>query len=142
MSGVRYLPREMSLEVLVKTLSVEHETMREEMRLTREAMDKGDFDAASRSLSRLDSVFRQHIADEEGQILKLLVGRLGVQGAKQEIEVFQQHRPIYRLMQAVGELAQKKSVYTEPDRVRLDALFEEHTKAEEGWVYPRAMSLR
>jgi len=97
---------------------------------TKEAADRKDFDAASRALKQLDGVFRQHIADEEAQIIRLLVGERGVKGAEEEIKVFQQHRPIYRLMQTVAELATKKESELESDQAKLNALFDDHAAAE------------
>ena len=134
------MPRNMPLDELIRTLVAEHAAMREGLRRTKEATDRKDFEGASRSLKRLDAVFRQHIADEEAQVLRLLIGELGVKGAEQEIKVFRQHRPIYRLMQTVSELASKEAADLESEQSRLNTLFEDHAKAEEGRVFPRALS--
>ena len=140
MNERRFLPREMGLEALVRILEEEHALMKEGLRRAREAAARRDFDALSLALKELDPVFRQHIADEESQILRLLIDRLGVKGATEEIRVFQQHRPIYQLMQKVTELAAMST----PDlatQATLDALFDEHAAAEEMRVFPRATSL-
>jgi hypothetical protein len=108
MSGSRFVPRNLPFEDLLKVLVEEHSTMKEGLRQVKEAAERRDFERVSEVLNRLDPIFRQHIADEEGQILRLLVKDLGVEGAKEEIRVFQQHRPIYSLMQAVSDLASKK----------------------------------
>lgn len=114
--------------------------MREGLRRTKEAADKRDFESAALALKQLDVVFRQHIADEEAQILRLLVGELGVKGAEEEIRVFQQHRPIYLLMQSVAELASKEASDLKTEQSRLNTLFDAHTIAEEERVFPRALS--
>lgn len=116
--------------------------MREGLRRAKEAAGRQDFESVSRALKELDPVFRQHIADEESQILGLLIERLGVKGATEEIRVFQQHRPIYQLMKAVTELATMPADELEANQTRLEALFDKHTAAEEARVFPRALSLR
>ena len=138
--GRAYLPREMDLVSLIGALVSEHETMKDGLRRANEAADRKDFGALSGTLKELDPIFRQHIVDEESQVLRLLIGSLGVEGAREEIKVFQQHRPIYRLMQKVAELASKSASELEKETPRLEQLFAEHAQAEESRVFPRAVS--
>lgn len=140
MSKARFLPRNIPLDALLKVLVEEHAAMMEGLRRTKEAADRKDFEGASRALKQLDPVFRQHIADEEAQVLGLLIGQLGVKGAEEEIKVFRQHRPIYRLMQTVAELASKETADLEAEQAKLNALFDDHTTAEEERVFPKALS--
>jgi hemerythrin-like domain-containing protein len=140
MAEARYAPRKMEFEALVDVLVEEHEVMREGLRRAEDSADRRNYEAVVSIMRKLEPIFRQHIADEEAQILRLLIGELGVKGAEEEIAVFQQHRPIHRLMQIVTELASKSAVELEADQARLDELFSEHTAAEEGSVFPRAMS--
>jgi len=135
----RYLPRVMPFDALIGVLVAEHATMKDGLRRVREAAEKSQFEEASAALKELEGVFRQHIADEEAQIVRLLVGELGVKGAEEEIKVFQQHRPIYRLIQAVSELASMKGSELAAEQTKLAVLFEEHTTAEEGRVFPKAL---
>ncbi|MDG7016658.1 MAG: hemerythrin domain-containing protein, partial [Nitrososphaerota archaeon] len=104
------------MEALVRVLIGEHKAMSEGFRRAKVAADKRDFGAVIRELKELEPVFRQHIADEESQILRLLTQELGVKGAEDEIRVFQQHRPIHRLMQAVAELAAKSPAELETEQ--------------------------
>ena len=136
----RYAPRRMELDVLINVLVKEHEQMKEGLRRAKVAADRHDLEAVVRTLKEIEPVFRQHIADEESQILRLLIQELGVEGAEDEIKVFRQHRPIHQLMQTVAELASKSPGELGADQAKLDALFEEHTVAEEGRVFPRAVS--
>ncbi|HMD78882.1 MAG TPA: hemerythrin domain-containing protein [Nitrososphaerales archaeon] len=140
MSAARYLPRDLSIDGLIRTLVEEHDKMRELLRLAKEATDKGDFEAVSRDLKLLDPIFKQHIADEEAQVLRLLIGELGRKGAEEEIRIFQQHRPIYRLMQAVSELASKEAMDLGSEQTKLNALFDDHANAEELLVFPKALA--
>jgi len=106
-----------------------------------EAADREDFTELSRTLKQLDAIFRQHIVDEEAQILRLLVGELGRKGAAEEIRVFQQHRPIYRLMQKISKFASMPAAELHQSQEELKDLFEAHAFAEERRVFPRAEQL-
>lgn len=137
----RIAPRKMELTQLVETLVREHARMREGIAEARSAAAAGDYDAVRRALREVDPVFKQHIADEEAQILGLLVAKLGVEGAQAEIAVFRQHRLIYDLMNKVSELAMQSSSEIEMHQSELDEVFEEHTKLEETQAFPRALTL-
>ena len=82
MDGARYRPRKMKLEALVATLVGEHALMGEGLVRAREAASRNDYEAVRTELKKLDPVFRQHIADEESQILGLLIGKLGARGPR------------------------------------------------------------
>ena len=115
--------------------------MKEGLFKAREAAEKRDFEALARTLRELDPLFRQHIVDEESIILRLLIGRLGVKGAEEEIRVFQQHRPIYHLMQKISEFASLSAAELQTSQEELGNLFERHAFAEEKMVFPKAESL-
>jgi hypothetical protein len=121
MTGARFTPRIIDLAALIKVLVEEHAVMKDGLRRAKEAARRHDFDAMSRALKELDPVFRQHIADEEAQILRLLIGRFGVKGAADEIKVFQQHRPIYQLMKKVTELAAVPPAELQAEQAKLSA---------------------
>ncbi|MDG7012028.1 MAG: hemerythrin domain-containing protein [Nitrososphaerota archaeon] len=141
MDGANYRPRKMNLEALVATLVGEHVLMGEGLARAREAASRNDYEAVRTELKKLDPVFRQHIADEESQILGLLIGELGAKGAAEEIKVFRQHRPIYLLMKKADELASMSASGLEANQAELRDLFDRHARAEEGRVFPRARSL-
>ena len=131
----------MELDSLVRTLVGEHRAMMEGLRGARGAAQRCDFEALAGALRELDLLFRQHIMDEESTILRLLIERLGVKGAEEEIRVFQQHRPIYSLMKRIAEFASMSASELEARQEELIALFERHAAAEESRVFPRAESL-
>ena len=139
MDSRRFLPRQLDFESLVGVLVQEHRLMEAGLGRMKEAAGRGDFAEVSACMRDLDPVFRQHIADEESQILRLLIGSLGSKGAEDEIRVFQQHRPIYKLMQLVSELASKSSSELAEDQQKLNELFLEHTYSEEQGVFPKAL---
>jgi len=134
-------PRQMDFESLIRVLVEEHRVMEAGLARVQEAADRSDFAGVAAALTDLEPIFRQHIADEESQILRLLIGELGVAGAEEEIKVFQQHRPIHRLMQLVAELAAKSAVELEHDQHRLNELFLQHTAIEEQGVFPKALGI-
>lgn len=114
--------------------------MKEDLVEIKRSVSKRDFLAASKTLVHLDRVFRQHIADEEAQILRLLIGAYGVKGADEAIMVFRQHRPIYQLVEEVKKLASLPPGELALDETKLKSMLEEHTKAEENYVFPKAVS--
>jgi hypothetical protein len=138
----RYSPRKLELGALLRVLIEEHEIMRNGLRRAKEARDRGDFEGVRRTFKELDPVFRQHIADEEAQILGLLIADLGVKGAEAEILVFRQHKPIYQLMKKISDLASKSPEELEKNQADLERLFDDHTLAEEERVFPKAASVR
>jgi len=137
----RYLPRKLPIVELIGVLVEEHAVMKEGLLRIGEATARKDFTEVSRTLKRLDLIFRQHIVDEEAQILRLLVGELGRKGAEEEIRVFQQHRPIYRLMQEISKFASMPAAELQQGQKELRDLFEKHAFAEERRVFPRAERL-
>jgi hemerythrin-like domain-containing protein len=139
--GQSYSPRKLELAELVKVLVAEHNIMRGGLARARDSLRRKDYPEVSRVVKSLDPVFRQHIADEESQILGLLIARLGVRGAEEEIAVFRQHRPIYQLLQKLEDIARTPASELAAREVELQRLFSEHTKLEETRVFPKAESL-
>ena len=130
--------RKIDFEELISVLVAEHREMKERLARVRQAASARDFQTASKALEALEATFRQHIADEEGQVLRVLISTYGVKGAQEEIKVFQQHRPIHELMEVVKKLASMTPEEIAAQEQRLAALFELHTSAEEASVFPRA----
>ena len=137
---VSVLSRKMEFEELISVLVAEHAEMKRDLAEVRQAVSKRDFQSASKVLRELDGLFKQHIADEEAQVLRVLIDAYGVKGAEDAITVFRQHRPIYDLMEKVKKLAALRIEELAPSEDALRQLFEEHTLAEESRVFPRAIS--
>jgi len=141
MEGASYRPRNLGFGELITVLVSEHAAMRAGLEKAKEAASRHDFRVVGFELRKLDPLFRQHITDEESQVLRLLVGTIGKERAAEEIRVFQQHRPIFALMQKASELATLSSDELEAKQEELSALFEEHALAEQARVFPKALSL-
>ena len=137
---VSVLSRKMGFEELISVLIAEHAEMKKDLTDVKQAVTNRDFSSASKILGELDRLFKQHIADEEAQVLRILIDAYGVEGADDAIKVFRQHRPIYDLMQEVKRLASLSVVELASDEDRLRQLLEDHTLAEESRVFPRAKS--
>ena len=102
----------------------------------------GKLGRAGDLLDGLDRSLRQHIVDEEAQVLKRLISARGRDGADSDIKTMQQHRRIHRQIQAVQE---RLPSWSDPDvsvYVELDRLVRDHLKKEELDVYPRALGKR
>lgn len=134
------MSRSIEFEELISVLIAEHARMKSDLAEVAQAVSRRDFSSASRILSGLDSLFRQHIADEEAQVLRLLIDVYGVKGAEDAIMVFRQHRPIYDLMENVKKLASLSPEELASSEERLRLLLDDHTLAEETRVFPRAVS--
>lgn len=78
----------MDLEALIGVLMEEHRAMAGGLARVRESARLHDFEGASNALKELEPVFRQHIVDEESQILRLLIEELGMAKAEEEIRSF------------------------------------------------------
>ena len=133
------MPRALNLDELVRVLVKEHQAMKEGLQRVKEAAEARDFTRASQELAKVEEVFRKHIEDEESSVLRTLIEAYGVTGAEEEIRIFQQHRPIYHLMQELTELASMEPDELEEAQVRLVDLMTTHTLAEEAKVFPRAL---
>ncbi len=133
------MPREMEFDKLIQVLLDEHRQMKAELEKVEAATLERNFPRASEHLRELESIFKRHIEDEEAQVIRLLIGSLGRDGAAEEIKVFQQHRPIYALMQQVSRLSSLATQELESEEASLRKLFDDHTAAEEGRVFPRAL---
>ncbi len=131
----------MRFEDLISVLVAEHGKMKNGFAEVREAVSRKDYFTASKILRDLDLLFRQHIADEEAQVLRLLIDAYGVEGAQDAIKVFQQHRPIYDLMEKVKKLAVLPVEELVSNQDQLTRLFQEHAFAEENSVFPSAVSV-
>jgi hemerythrin-like domain-containing protein len=133
-------PRRIGFEELIAILIAEHEVMKEKLAEIKQSVSRRDFSSAAETLRQLDRLFRQHIADEEAQVLRVLIGAYGVIGADEAIRVFRQHRPIYQLMEEVKKLATLSPEELASDETKLRMMLEEHTAAEEDRVFPKAIS--
>ena len=138
--GKRALSRKMEFDDLIAVLVAEHAKMKKGLTEIRESVARKDFASASRVLHGLDTLFRQHIADEEAQVLRILLEAYGVQGAEDAILIFRQHRPIYDLMEEVKKLSSLPVEVLANCEERLGMLLDAHTLAEESRLFPRAIS--
>jgi hemerythrin-like domain-containing protein len=132
----------MELEALVAVLVAEHAEMKKGLENLRGVLGAGDYEAAKTILAGLKMTFTRHIADEEAQVLKVLIEAYGVKGAEEAILVFRQHRPMYALMEAIERFATLTPTELESKEEELNELLSQHTRAEEARIFPWALSTR
>jgi hypothetical protein len=130
------------LDELVSTLVSEHVRMKKGVGEARGALFRGDYVTAKAALGDVERTFRQHIADEEGQVLRVLLDVYGREGSEEAIRVFRQHRPIYVLMQAISGFARLSPEELSRNSDELLRLLDDHTKAEETRIFPQALSAK
>ena len=133
-------PRKIGFEELISVLIAEHAEIRKELVHLKRSVESREFSSAAEILGGLDRLFRQHIADEEAQVLRLLIEAYGVKGADEAIVIFRQHRPIYQLMEEVKKLALLSPKELALNEASLRNMLEGHTQAEENRVFPKALS--
>ncbi len=133
-------PRRLGLEELISVLIAEHAEIRQDLVDLERSAERRDYSSSAMTLERLDRLFRQHVADEEAQVLRFLIEAYGVKGANEAILVFRQHRPIYRLMTEVKELVSLSPEELALSEAKLKSMLETHAQAEETDVFPRALS--
>lgn len=133
------MPRKLEFEELLRVLVVEHGEMKDGLSMVKSLAETGDFIGASAAIKRVLATFRRHIEDEESSILRQLISSYGIPGASEEIKVFQQHRPIYGLMQKLEGLASLSPKELEGCETEVLSLLRQHTEAEEGRVFPKAL---
>gem|GEM_PF-646351 len=133
-------PRRIGFEELISVLIAEHVEIRKELARLKKSVEGREYSSAAEVLGELDHLFRQHIADEEAQVLHLLIDAYGVKGADEAIVVFRQHRPIYQLMEQVKKLASLSPDELALNEASLKIMLEKHTEAEENRVFPNALS--
>jgi hemerythrin-like domain-containing protein len=133
-------PRKIEFEELISVLIAEHVAIRKDLMKLERSLEGHEFASAAETLRGLDRLFRQHIADEESQVLRLLIEAYGVKGADDAIVVFRQHRPIYKLMEEVKKLASLSPEELSLDERKLRTNLEGHVMAEETRIFPKAIS--
>jgi hypothetical protein len=135
-------PRRLPLGELVAVLVSEHAKIVGGLARARDDILAGDPVGARKELTEVVCTFKQHIADEEGQILSLLLDAYGKEGSEDAVRVFQQHRPIYALLRAVDAFSQLPTEKLSTSGAELARLLDDHTRAEEERVFPRALEAR
>jgi len=140
MSNAPGAPRRLAFADLISVLISEHAEIERKPTELRRSSETKDFTRSEAILKDLDKLFRQHIADEEAQVLRFLIDAYGVKGAESAIMIFRQHRPIYRLIQEVGKLASLPPGELAVNEAKLSELLTEHTGAEETLIFPKALS--
>lgn len=134
------MPRKMELDELISVLITEHIQIKSGLEALRNKLAAKDFASAKDVLSEVKGVFSRHIADEEAQVLRILIDAYGVKGANEAIEVFRQHRPIHDLMETIEHFSDLSALELESKEVELRSLLDKHTKIEESRIYPWTLS--
>ena len=130
----------MELDELISVLIAEHVQIKDGLETLQYRLAAKDFTSAKNVLSEVRGIFVRHIADEESQILRILIDAYGVNGANEAIEVFRQHRPIYEVMKAIEHFSDLPAQELESKEAELRSLLDRHTKAEENRIHPWTLS--
>jgi hemerythrin-like domain-containing protein len=135
----RITARRLELKDLISLLSQEHEEQRKRLADLANVLAEKDYRGVARLVTEFDNSSIQHIVDEENVLLKLLIDAYGRSGADDAIKVFQQHRTMHKLTDAIS-----KGALTAPERLgpmafEFDKLVRSHFEAEEERIFPWAL---
>jgi hemerythrin-like domain-containing protein len=104
-----------------------------------DVLAKKEHARAAQLASEFDKSSIQHIVDEENVLLKLFIDAYRREGADEAINVFQQHRTMHKLADAIADKA-----LTSPEDLGsmpsdFDKLVRSHFEAEEEHIFPWAL---
>ena len=133
------MARQLELKELITVLTKEHEELRKRLANLNDALAKGDYSNGAHLVSEFDNSTLQHIVDEENVLLKLFIDAYGRDGADDAIKVFQQHRTMHKLADAISKtaLTSPKELGSMPSDFR--NLVRSHFDAEEQRIFPWAL---
>jgi len=135
----RTVARQLEFRELIIVLTKEHEQLRKLLADLNGALAKGDYSRGADRVIEFDNSTLQHIVDEENVLLKLFIDAYGREGADDAIKVFQQHRAMHKLADAIS-----KTALTSPHKLGsmpsdFDKLVRSHFQAEEERIFPWAL---
>jgi hemerythrin-like domain-containing protein len=135
----RIIARRLELKELISLLSHEHQDQRKRLADIADVLAKKNYPRVAHLVSEFDNASIQHIVDEENVLLKLFIDAYGRKGADDAIKVFQQHRTMHKLADAIS-----KHALTNPEDLGsmqsdFDKLVRSHFEAEEKRIFPWAL---
>ena len=137
--SARIVARQLVLEELITVLTKEHEQLRKRLAEIHDVLARGDYSNSAQLVSEFDNSTLQHIVDEENVLLKLFVDAYGREGADDAIRVFQQHRTMHKLADAISKTALNSPEKLGSMPTDFDKLVRSHFEAEENRIFPWAL---
>jgi hemerythrin superfamily protein len=135
----RIAARRLQLKELISLLFHEHQEQRKRLADLADVLAKKNYPQVARIVSEFDKSSIQHIVDEENVLLKLFIDAYGRIGSDDAIKVFQQHRTMHKLTDAIS----KRALTTPEDLGSVpsdfDKLVRSHFEAEEKRIFPWAL---
>ena len=133
------MARQLEVKELITVLTKEHQQLRQRLVDFSDVLAKGNYSRGAELVSEFDNSTLQHIVDEENVLLKLFIDAYGREGAKDAIKVFQQHRTMHKLADAISKtaLTSPKELGSMPSD--FEKLVRSHFEAEEERIFPWAL---
>jgi hemerythrin-like domain-containing protein len=135
----RVVARRLELKELISLLSHEHQEQRKRLADLADVLAKKNYPRVARLVIEFDNSSIQHIVDEENVLLKLFIDAYGRKGADDAIKVFQQHRTMHKLADAISKHALTKPEDLGSMPSDFDKLVRSHFVAEEKRIFPWAL---
>jgi hemerythrin-like domain-containing protein len=133
------MARQLEVKELITVLTKEHEQLRKRLADLNDALAKGGYSRGAELVSEFDNSTLQHIVDEENVLLKLFIDAYGREGADDAIKVFQQHRTMHKLADAISKTALNSPKELGSMPLDFDKLVRSHFEAEEKRIFPWAL---
>jgi hypothetical protein len=131
------MPRGESVEALVQSLLKQHAKIRSGLQAVEEAASREEMEKARTAAVKVRDLLRIHTEEEEGRLLVLINEAFGEVGASDAVAVFKQHSELNESARRLADSGMSHSDMEVAVR-RLGTMFHDHTRAEEGRIFPCA----
>jgi iron-sulfur cluster repair protein YtfE (RIC family) len=129
-------PRALDIDELITLLETEHERIRSALVELHGLLESGKLLEAMGIIKGMDETLIQHMLDEEATLLRAVIRAFGREGARESIEVFQEHVEIDSLIKEMKRSINAGDAGLTGISVRLSAFLNSHFQKEQTTVFP------
>ncbi|MBX8632373.1 MAG: hemerythrin domain-containing protein [Thermoplasmata archaeon] len=132
-------PRELDISSLIDVLEEEHRRISGKLSEMSSMLEARNMEGFRSALNSIDDTLLQHMLDEEATLLREIIRAFGREGARESIEVFQEHVDIDALIKRMKKSLENGSSGTEEEITFLSSMLSEHFRKEHSRVFPCAL---
>ena len=129
-------PRALEIDELITLLETEHEKIRSALVELHRLLEAGKLAEATDIIKAMDETLIQHMLDEEATLLRAVIEAFGREGARESIEVFQEHVEIDSLIKEMKRSITAVDVDPIVISHELSLLLNSHFLKEHASVFP------
>ena len=134
-------PRDLPIKELIEKLKEEHASLPAIIDDAVITYKTGNLSGAFPVIAEVRETLSQHIIDEEGVLLKLLIDKIGKEASEPYIKILQEHTKIMKLVEQSVESTYTGWTETEPNLNLFKETLAQHHKQEEDELFPKVLSL-